>query len=127
MDVLHFEDFIRISQKSLFRANCQERDSAETAVDVEAARLVAQKLGENGIGGGGADDGDDVVVGDGDGDSDGDSILDFEVTLFVSEHLGVISLERDGMTNMIVFISLDISRGHFMKVKVFYARSHKIF
>ena len=28
---------------------------------------------------------------------------------------------------MIVFISLDISRGHFMKVKVFYARSHKIF
>ena len=37
--------------KTLFRAHSQERDSGETAVDVEAARLVAQKLGENGIGG----------------------------------------------------------------------------
>ena len=37
--------------KTLFRAFSQERDSGETAVDVEAARLVAQKLGENGIGG----------------------------------------------------------------------------
>ena len=37
--------------KTLFRADSQERDSGETAVDVEAARLVAQKLGENGIGG----------------------------------------------------------------------------
>ena len=27
----------------------QERDSAQTVVDVEAAKLVAQKLGENGI------------------------------------------------------------------------------
>ena len=108
MGVFCFEDFIRSFQKSLFRANCQERDSAETAVDVEAARLVAQKLGENGIGGGGDDDGDGGGVGD--GESHGDSIRDFEVTLFVSEHLGVISLERDGMTNMIVFISLDLSR-----------------
>ena len=37
--------------KILFCAYSQERDSGETAVDVEAARLVAQKLGENGIGG----------------------------------------------------------------------------
>ena len=37
--------------KILLFAFSQERDSAETAVDVEAARLVAQKLGENGIGG----------------------------------------------------------------------------
>ena len=37
--------------KTLFRSRPQERDSGETAVDVEAARLVAQKLGENGIGG----------------------------------------------------------------------------
>ena len=85
MGVFCPEDFIRIFQKSLFRANCQERDSAETAVDVEAARLVAQKLGENGIGGGGDDDGDDDGdgSGDGDGDSDGDSILDFEGTLSI--------------------------------------------
>ena len=27
----------------------QERDALETAVDVEAAKLVAQKLGENGV------------------------------------------------------------------------------
>ena len=77
MGVFCFEDFIRIFQKSLFRANCQERDSAETAVDVEAARLVAQKLGENGIGGGGNDDGDGDDDGDdgvvGDGDSDGEA------------------------------------------------------
>ena len=70
MGVFCFEDFIRIFQKSLFRANCQERDSAETAVDVEAARLVAQKLGENGIGGGGDDDGDGGGVDDGDSDGE---------------------------------------------------------
>ena len=27
----------------------QERDSPETMVDIEAAKLVAQKLGENGV------------------------------------------------------------------------------
>ena len=43
--------FIFMVLKTLFRAHSQERDSGETAVDVEAARLVAQKLGENGIGG----------------------------------------------------------------------------
>ena len=34
----------------------QERDSAQTVVDVEAAKLVAQKLGENGIKGEGTED-----------------------------------------------------------------------
>ena len=34
----------------------QERDSSETVVDVEAAKLVAQKLGENGIKGEGTKD-----------------------------------------------------------------------
>ena len=43
--------FIWMLLKTVFRAHSQERDSGETAVDVEAARLVAQKLGENGIGG----------------------------------------------------------------------------
>ena len=45
--------FIWMLLKTVFRAHSQERDSGETAVDVEAARLVAQKLGENGIGGDG--------------------------------------------------------------------------
>ena len=44
------ERFCQVLKILLF-AFSQERDSAETAVDVEAARLVAQKLGENGIGG----------------------------------------------------------------------------
>ena len=44
--------FVWMLLKTVFRADLQERDSGETAVDVEAARLVAQKLGENGIGGG---------------------------------------------------------------------------
>ena len=43
--------FVWMLLKTVFRADSQERDSGETAVDVEAARLVAQKLGENGIGG----------------------------------------------------------------------------
>ena len=46
-----FLQSIKIFLKTVFRAYSQERDSGETAVDVEAARLVAQKLGENGIGG----------------------------------------------------------------------------
>ena len=41
------------------------------------------------------------------------------LTLLVSEHLGVIRLAQDGMIDMAVFISLDISRGRFMKANFF--------